>query len=115
MAPSRNWQIIVISSPGPKLVLVERCEQSWCFLRLSPLTIPYQGKDCIKDFSAGGTLSPSVSDPSGPRGPYVTDETLDLTPLLVILGRCPCRHDGDDGSAVVMPSGGRSDETYGGL
>ena len=23
--------------------------------------------------------------------------------------------DGDDGSAVVMPSGGRSDETYGGL
>ena len=24
-------------------------------------------------------------------------------------------HDGDDGSAVVMPSGGRSAETYGGL
>ena len=23
--------------------------------------------------------------------------------------------DGEDGSAVVMPSGGRSDETYGGL
>ena len=34
---------------------------------------PYQGKDCIRDFSAGGTLSPSVSDLSGPRGPYVTD------------------------------------------
>ena len=29
---------MVISSPGPKLVLVERCEQSWCFWRLSPLT-----------------------------------------------------------------------------
>ena len=35
--------------------------------------LPYQGKDCIKDFSAGGTLSPSASDLSGPRGPYVTD------------------------------------------
>ena len=35
--------------------------------------LPYQGKDCIKDFSAGRTLSPSVSDLSGPRGPYVTD------------------------------------------
>ena len=47
--------------------------------------LPYQGKDCIKDFSAGGTLSPSVSDLSGPRGPYVTDGPL------VILGRCPRR------------------------
>ena len=35
--------------------------------------LPYQRKDCIKDFSAGGTLSPSVSDLSGPRGPYATD------------------------------------------
>ena len=35
--------------------------------------LPYQGKDCIKDFSAGGTLSTSVSDLSGPRGLYVTD------------------------------------------
>ena len=35
--------------------------------------LSYQGKDCIKDFSAGGTLSPSVSDLSGPRGLYVTD------------------------------------------
>ena len=35
--------------------------------------LPYQGKDCIKDFSAGGTLFPSVSDLSGPRGPFVTD------------------------------------------
>ena len=35
--------------------------------------LPYQGRDCIMDFSAGGTLSPSVSDLSGPRGPYVTD------------------------------------------
>ena len=35
--------------------------------------LPYQGKDCINDFSAGGTLSLSVSDLSGPKGPYVTD------------------------------------------
>ena len=35
--------------------------------------LPYQGRDCIKDFSAGGTLFPSVSDLSSPRGPYVTD------------------------------------------
>ena len=35
--------------------------------------LTYQGGDCIMDFSAGGTLSPSVSDLSGPRGPYVTD------------------------------------------
>ena len=35
--------------------------------------LTYQGKDCIRDFSAGGTLSPSVSDLSGKRGPYVTD------------------------------------------
>ena len=35
--------------------------------------LPYQGKDCITDFSAGGTLPPSTSDLSGPRGPYVTD------------------------------------------
>ena len=47
--------------------------------------LPYQGKDCIKDFSAGGTLSPSVSDLSSPRGPYVTDGPL------VILGCCPRR------------------------
>ena len=39
LALSRNWQSMVISRPGPKLVLVERCEQSWCFSRLSPLTI----------------------------------------------------------------------------
>ena len=38
--------------------------------------LPYQGKDCIKDFSAGRTLSPSVSDLSGPRGPYVTDDPV---------------------------------------
>ena len=35
--------------------------------------LPYQGRDCIRDFRAGRTLSPSVSDLSGPRGPYVTD------------------------------------------
>ena len=36
--------------------------------------LTYQGEDCIMDsFSAGETLSPSVSDLSGPRGPYVTD------------------------------------------
>ena len=35
--------------------------------------LTYQGRDCIMDFSAGGTLSPSVSDLSGPRGPYVAD------------------------------------------
>ena len=35
--------------------------------------LPHQGKDCITDFSAVGTLSPSISDLSGPRGPYVTD------------------------------------------
>ena len=35
--------------------------------------LPYQGKDCIRDFRAGGALSPSVSDLSSPRGPYVTD------------------------------------------
>ena len=44
--------------------------------------LPYQRKE---DLSAGGTLSPSVSDLSGPRGPYVTDGPL------VILGRCPHR------------------------
>ena len=38
--------------------------------------LPYQGKDCIRDFSAGGTLSPSVSDLSGPRGLYVTDSPV---------------------------------------
>ena len=38
LAPSRNWYIMVISSPVPKLVLVERCEQSWCFWRINPLT-----------------------------------------------------------------------------
>ena len=35
--------------------------------------LSYQGRECIKDFSAGGTLSPSVSDLSCPRGLYVTD------------------------------------------
>ena len=35
--------------------------------------LTYLGRDCIMDFSAGGTLSPSVSDLSGPRSPYVTD------------------------------------------
>ena len=35
--------------------------------------LTFLGKDCIMDFSAGGTVSPSVSDLSGPRGPYVTD------------------------------------------
>ena len=33
--------------------------------------LTYQGRDCIMDFSAGGTLSPSVSDLSGPRGHIV--------------------------------------------
>ena len=32
--------------------------------------LPYQGRDCVRDFSAGGTVSPSVS---GPRSPSVTD------------------------------------------
>ena len=27
LAPSRNWRVVVISTPGPKLVLVERFEQ----------------------------------------------------------------------------------------
>ena len=56
--------------------------------------LPYQRKDCIKDFSAGGTLSPSVSNLSGPRGPYVTDG------LLVILGRGPHR---PSSRAVTQP------------
>ena len=33
--------------------------------------LTYQGRDCIMDLSAGGTLSPSASDLSGPRGLYV--------------------------------------------
>ena len=33
----------------------------------------YLGRNCIMDFSAGGTLSPSESDLTGPNGPYVTD------------------------------------------
>ena len=47
--------------------------------------LSYQRKNCIQDFSAGGTLSPSVSDLSGPRG-----RMLLMAPL-VILGRCPRR------------------------
>ena len=35
--------------------------------------LTYLKTNCMMDFSAGGTLSPSVSDLSGPRGPYVTD------------------------------------------
>ena len=33
----------------------------------------YLGRNCIMDFSAGGTLSPSKSDLTGPNDPYVTD------------------------------------------
>ena len=32
----------------------------------------YLGRNCIMDFSAGGTLSPSKSDLTVPNGPYVT-------------------------------------------
>ena len=39
LAPSINWRVMVISTPGPKLVLVGRFEQLRCFWRLSPLTI----------------------------------------------------------------------------
>ena len=31
LAPSINWRVMIISTPGPKLVLVERFEQLWCF------------------------------------------------------------------------------------
>jgi len=34
---------MVISNSGPKMVLVEQFEQSWCFLRLSPEERPYLG------------------------------------------------------------------------
>ena len=43
----------------------------------------YLGRNCIMEFSAGGTLSPSESDLTGPNGPYVTDGPL------AKLGRCP--------------------------
>ena len=45
----------------------------------------YLGRNCIMDVSAGGTLSPSESDITGPNGPYVTDGQL------AKLGRCPSR------------------------
>ena len=41
------------------------------------------------DFGAGGTLSPSVSDLSGPRGPYVADG--------------PVGHPGTSSSSTFMP------------
>ena len=44
--------------------------------------LPYQGRECIRDFSAGGMLSPSVFDLSGPRGPYVTDDPVGHTGTL---------------------------------
>ena len=51
--------------------------------------LTYQGRDCIMDFSAGGTLSPSLSDLSGPRGLYVTDG--------------PVGHSGTLSSSTFMP------------
>ena len=72
--------------------------------------LPNQGKDCIKDFSAGGTLSPSVSDLSGPRGPYVTDGPVGLPGTLspsTFMAEMTARQ-------LLCPSSGRSDETYGG-
>ena len=51
--------------------------------------LTYQGRECIMDFSAGGTLSPSVSDLSGPRGPYVDDGPVD--------------HPGTSSSSAFMP------------
>ena len=65
-------------SPGE--IGAEECD----YIMLAPLAgssnlecLPYQGRDCIRDFSAGGTLSPSISDLSGPRGLYVTDVPVD--------------------------------------
>ena len=66
-----------------------------------------QRKDCTKDSSAGEMLSPSISDLSGPRGPYVTDGpighlgTLSLSTFM--------------SEMTAQPSGGRSDATHGGL
>ena len=51
--------------------------------------LPYRGRDCVRDFSAGGTVSPSISDLSGPRGPCVTDG--------------PVGHPGTLSSSTFMP------------
>ena len=40
--------------------------------------LTYLGRNCIMDFSAGGTLSPSESDLTGPKGPYVTGVPVGL-------------------------------------
>ena len=76
----------------PGEIGAEQCD----YIRPAPLAgssdlecLPYQGRDCIRDFSAGGTLSPSVSDLSGPRGPYVTDG--------------PVGHPGTLSSSTFMP------------
>ena len=36
----------------------------------------YLGRNCIMDFCAGETLSPSESDLTGPNGPYVTGDPI---------------------------------------
>ena len=44
--------LLVISNSGPKMVLVEQFEQSWCFMRLSPLTI-IASYHCHKKWESG--------------------------------------------------------------
>ena len=68
--------------PRALLVFMSRYQQD-----LECLT--YQGRDCIMNFSAGGALSPSVSDLSGPRSPYVADG--------------PVGHPGTSSSSTFMP------------
>ena len=54
--------------------VVSSDEEDCCASDVADLEcLTYQGTDCIVDFSAGGTLSPSVSDLYGPRDLYVTD------------------------------------------